>query len=104
MQQSISFRYEDYELSDDEFVSLDFEISFDLTGYHPPVMNLSNGDPGYPGEGVGVEDMKSNLIAIVTPNVRRQPTVDEKVKIENWFDKELYRNAEYYQGICLRGI
>lgn len=37
--------------------NLAFEVTAEISDYHPAVMYLRNGDPGYPEEGGDVEDL-----------------------------------------------
>lgn len=57
---SVNFEYE-YEPpemeGDDECETLLLDVSANISTYHPAVMYLRNGDPGYPEEGGEVEGL-----------------------------------------------
>lgn len=56
----VNFEYE-YELpepnGDGEYETLLLDVNAHISDYHPAVMYLRNGDPGYPAEGGEVEDL-----------------------------------------------
>lgn len=54
----VNFEYE-YELPepDGDGETLLLDVSAHISDYHPAVMYLRNGDPGYPAEGGEVEDL-----------------------------------------------
>ncbi len=55
---NVSFEYE-YELPEpsEDGETLLLDVSAHISDYHPAVMYLRNGDPGYPEEGGEVEDL-----------------------------------------------
>ena len=55
---NVNFEYE-YEPPDDEDGdTLMLDVSATITDYYPPVMYMTNGDPGYPGEGGEIENLE----------------------------------------------
>ena len=58
---NVNFEYE-YEVpptsEDDDGETLMLDVSASITDYHPAIMYLRNGDPGYPAEGGEVEDLE----------------------------------------------
>lgn len=53
----VSFSYDlDVEGLEDHSVTVEVEAT--ISDYHPAVMHLANGDPGYPAEGGEVEDLR----------------------------------------------
>lgn len=58
----VSFTYEWDRLDEnDEEVCTMLNATATISTYHPAVMYLRNGDPGYPAEGGEVEDMEVSL-------------------------------------------
>ncbi len=53
----VNFEYE-YEPPGEDGETLMLDVSASITDYHPAVMYLRNGDPGYPAEGGEVEDLE----------------------------------------------
>ena len=57
----VNFEYEYESENPDEHgehQTLLLDVSASITDYHPAVMYLRNGDPGYPAEGGEVEDLE----------------------------------------------
>ncbi len=54
----VNFEYEYEPPNDEDGETLMLDVSATITDYHPAVMYLRNGDPGYPAEGGEVEDLE----------------------------------------------
>ena len=67
-----------------------------ITDYHPAVMHLSNGDPGYPAEGGDIED-----ITITGPDGKVWDN-DTPTHVGYW--KFSYENGALVPGSLFRGF